>query len=167
MRMADSILEDREKRYNYIRSLIEKYNLPVLCGKINYPGEDKNTKEADFAFLQMKEQVIEVFSKNMVYSEMLHGFDGKSFIAVISMGGAAAKISAVDIEENYSIGRVFDIDVYGLDGAPISRSHIRRKCRKCIICGKPARHCMREHAHDAAEIIEAVNLYINAKDGIP
>ena len=108
--MANNILEDREKRYNRIVELLYKYNLPILCGKINYPGNNKNTKEAQIAFLVLKEYIEQEFKDIIIHSEILKGQDGQSIIGVLKTDPLEAKKRAVYIEERNKIGRIFDID---------------------------------------------------------
>ena len=57
------------------------------------------------------------------------------------------------IEEDHPLGRLFDIDVFEEDGTPISRIKAGQPARKCLICGKEARVCMRERNHSYEELI--------------
>lgn len=158
--LADKILEDREKRYNHIIDLLNAYKLPVLCAKTNYPGTDKNTKEAVFVFNRLCEAITEIYQEEMVYSDILEGADGKSFLAVLGMDGAVAKIAGISIEESHKLGRLFDIDIYQSDGTPIDRRSLKQTARRCILCGNDARWCIKGNHHDIASVIDSINRYI-------
>lgn len=163
--MIDKILEDREKRYNIILELIEKHGLPVLCGKINYPGNNKNTKEAKEAFNMLLKTIEEVFQSYAIDKAITSGYDGNGIILVLNIEPKAAKEKAVAIEENHSIGRIFDIDIYDTDGAPLSREDKGMQPRKCMACGQNARECMKLKRHSLEEILKIVNGIINNYGG--
>jgi holo-ACP synthase CitX len=162
--LANNILEDREKRYNRIVELLYKYNLPILCGKINYPGNNKNTKEAQIAFLVLKEYIEQEFKDIIIHSEILKGQDGQSIIGVLKTDPLEAKKRAVYIEERNKIGRIFDIDIYDNKGYPIERGSVGRDRRSCIICGKDTIECMRTNRHSKEEILSKINSIIMDND---
>lgn len=155
--MLNKILDDREKRYNKILDTISKYDLPVVCGKINYPGPDKNTRESAAAFDILIKLVKERFAPYIAFSETIEGFDGLALIAAVNLNVVRAKEMAFEIEDNNALGRIFDIDVYDLKGCPICRDSIYKDKRKCIVCGKDARECIRLHRHDVSAAVNAVN----------
>lgn len=159
--MIDKILEDREKRYNLVIDMINKYGLPMLCGKLNYPGKDKNTPEANIAFEAMLEAVEKAFEPFFLEKMLDSGFDGNSIIAALKLEPDAAKRMAVRIEEEHTLGRIFDIDIYGIDGVPLSRTDLDLKLRKCIVCGENARECIFLKRHSLEETLTFVNEMIN------
>lgn len=159
--MFDKILEDREKRYNEILYLLEKYKLPVLCGKINYPGNNKNTEEVQKAFELLRKLLKNNFGSTAKHTEINKGLDGPYFSMVLSMDGRKAKKLAVKIEDENALGRIFDIDIYIDEGRPIGRAEIGLQPRKCIICGGDARSCSREKTHGLSEVLDKINNMIN------
>lgn len=158
--MIDKVLIDREKRYYRILELIDKFDLPVLCGKINYPGKDKRTMEAIKAFTILEESLGLRFSEKSVFCEKLDGYDGNSALMVLKEDPLKAKNIAVFIEENHPLGRIFDIDVYVRDGSSIGRESMGKDPRRCIICNGDARICMKRKAHNLKDILEKVNRLI-------
>lgn len=153
------ILEDREKRFLKVLSLYEKFNLPILVGKINYPGNNKNTLEAIFAFNVLYSLLIEKFKKFIIFSEIDEGFDGKSIIIVLNLDKIKAKKMAVEIEENHQLGRIFDIDVYEGEKS-VSRKDLGLNERRCVVCSDDARVCAREGRHTVADVLKAINFII-------
>lgn len=158
--MISDILEDREKRYIEILSLIKLYKLPVICGKINYPGNDKNTPEAQKAFQILKQLLDNKINDMSVYKQMLSGEDGRSILYVINLEPLEAKIIAVKLETDHPLGRIFDIDVYAGEGESIGRENLGIEPRKCIICEKDARICMKAGKHSIQEVLDKVNRLI-------
>jgi holo-ACP synthase len=163
--ISQLILEDREKRYNNILDISRKYDLPVVCGKLNYPGKDKNTIEAYRGFEILLKIIKEKFSMETVFSKELKGFDGRSILAAVDMTPEAIKKITVEIEDNSELGRIFDIDVYLNDGNSIGRDMINKPQRKCIICDEDARICVRSGKHDLNQIINRINEIINNYGG--
>lgn len=155
------ILEDREKRYNYILELLKKYNLPVVCGKVNYPGENKNTIEANRAYEILISIIKEKFKMETVFSAELEGFDGRSILTVIDMLPKDIKYITARIEDGSELGRIFDMDVYINDGTSIGRELIGLPSRKCIICKEDARICVRSGRHSLQETLKRINEIIN------
>lgn len=159
--MINNILRDREKRYCEILSLINKYGLPVICGKINYPGNDKNTLEAQNAFQILQRLLIEKFTENSIHTQILAGDDGSSILIVTSLNPLEAKEISVFLEANNSLGRVFDIDIYVGEGKPIGRENLGMESRRCIICNEDPRICMRTGKHSFQEVVDAINKLIH------
>ena len=156
--LMDRILDDREKRYNEVLNLIDKTGNIVVCGKVNYPGVDKCNPYIQKAFEILKEALLASF-KIDDYA-VLKGYDGPAIIFSSNLKISDTKRTAVKIEEEHPLGRIFDIDVYRADGSPISRTELDFPYRKCIICGKNAKICVRQRAHDINEVIGKINSII-------
>ena len=159
--MINDILDDREKRYYKILSLIDRYKQPVICGKINYPGANKNTQEATKAFNALEKLLIKEFLEKSLYSKTHHGKDGSSLLIVINCGAVKAKEICIDIENKHPLGRVFDIDIYNTKGTPISRTELGHKPRKCVVCDGYGKICTRTQKHTYEEVINRKNELIN------
>ena len=54
-----------------------------------------------------------------------------------------AKRIAVQIEDTHPLGRLFDIDIIDKDGVPVSRDRVGSRPRRCLVCDREARYCMR------------------------
>ena len=77
---------------------------------------------------------------------------GDEWIAAVDADAAAIKELTMEIENRHPFGRLFDIDVIGVDGVKLSRP----RYRKCLICGKQAQECARMRAHSVPQMQEAV-----------
>lgn len=152
--MINNILRDREARYEYILKLIEKYSLPVICGKVNYPGPDKNTSTANKIFNILSNSLFKEFSAYIKFSKLLEGYDGKSLVMVVNLDEIDAKRKAIKLEEESKIGRLYDIDVYSLKGIPLSRKALGFEARKCIICNEEPWLCRRLNKHKLTELLK-------------
>lgn len=155
--MIDSILKSREERYEYILKLIREYRLPVICGKVNYPGANKNTSTADMIFEILSDKLYWKFKESIIFSNLLEGHDGQSLILVVNMDHLTAKKRAAKIEEENRIGRLYDIDVYSLEGLPLSRNELGLKPRKCIICNDNPWICSKLKKHSLSELLAVID----------
>lgn len=63
----------------------------------------------------------------------------------------------ISLEKDHPLGRIFDIDVFDKDYNQIGRSNIGEEPRKCLMCNKDARICMREKNHSYEELIERID----------
>lgn len=145
--IMDLILKDRENRYNRVIELAKKYNKPVVCGKLNYPGPEKNSIASLMAFSQLKSEMNKEFSEFKLHEEDCYGQDGSSFIMVYDGFHEEVKKRAVEIEEHHEIGRIFDIDVYKVTGESLSRTDFELPNRQCLVCENDAKVCSRSASH--------------------
>ena len=77
--------------------------------------------------------------------------------------GMEAQAIAAELEETHPLGRLMDIDVVGAEG-PVSRADIGLAPRRCLLCERDARYCMRAKSHTREELLsrieEIVSMYI-------
>lgn len=72
-----------------------------------------------------------------------------------------AKRIAVQIEDTHPLGRLFDIDIIDKDGVPVSRDRVGSSPRRCLVCNREARYCMRMRWHTQEEIWERINAMVD------
>ncbi|MBZ2174030.1 citrate lyase holo-[acyl-carrier protein] synthase [Schnuerera sp. xch1] len=161
--MIDNIFKAREERYKYILKLIERYRLPIICGKINYPGANKNTSAADKIFNMLLDKLYGEFRESIIFSRLLEGYDGKSLIIIVNVDQLTAKKRVVKIEEENRIGRLYDIDVYSLRGISLSRKELGLQPRKCIICNENPWICRKLNKHKLSELLTEIDNILKDK----
>jgi len=149
------ILEDREARYYLQRDLSEKYSLPIIVVRVNYPG-NKNNKIVNSAFKFINLEL------TYLYKKLINKSEGPVLVGVVNMDPLVLKRLAIDIEENHPLGRMFDIDVYDKSFNQVPRSALGLEPRTCIICGENAHSCIRSLSHTLDEVRDTYNkLFIN------
>ena len=72
-----------------------------------------------------------------------------------------AKRIAVQIEDTHPLGRLLDIDIIDKDGVPVSRDRVGSRPRRCLVCDREARFCMRMRWHTQDEIWERINAMVD------
>lgn len=60
------------------------------------------------------------------------------------------------IEDAHPLGRLFDLDVMASDGAPLPRTAVGASPRRCLLCDREVRYCMRNRSHTTAELLERI-----------
>lgn len=91
------------------------------------------------------------------------GYEGYFLVPGDPIG---VKREAVRIEDTHPLGRFFDLDVLTPDG-PLSRTVTAAPERRCLLCERPARVCMRERRHSVTELLAAIgNSVKNYKESL-
>ncbi len=159
---VESILLDREKRYEFIESLLEDNESIIVTGRLNLPGLFKNTIVSSKGCQILKEYLDKVFSAPATICHEWKGDDGHGYIYQLNRTDLKnfdlidLKKKMVNIEETHFLGRVFDIDVYGPEGLPLSREDIGEPLRKCMVCDAPAKMCIVRKKHRTKEVEEKI-----------
>lgn len=154
---ALDILNAREERVYLIEELIEKYSLPIVCLRINYPGEIKNNDLTFNISRVLREEVLNIFKANITYESFKFTAEGPLLILVVNEDALIVKKKTIELEENHLLGRLGDIDVYDKCGNGISRKDLGYPARKCFICSDMAQNCVRAQKHSIAEVIEFIH----------
>lgn len=155
--MNESILDAREKRWNYKCRLAVETGLTIVSVTLNIPAGCKNDKVfSDAHNIILHRLVSELRLRNFYpYMESLrYGADGpEGCIAVLGDPIEIKKICiGIEMLPGY---RIADIDVMRPDTVAVSRKDIGADDRCCFICDKSARFCIVNKSHIPDEIKEA------------
>jgi holo-ACP synthase len=151
------ILNARENRVYLQESLSEKYKLPSIAIRANYPGLYKNNPVANDITCIMKEEILKIFAEKIKHIEIIDSWEGLVYILFVDEKSLEIKREVVHLEEKHPLGRLVDIDVYRKDGLGISRSELKLQKRKCFICQNDAHVCVRSKAHSLEEILDYIH----------
>ncbi|MCS7232756.1 MAG: citrate lyase holo-[acyl-carrier protein] synthase [Synergistetes bacterium] len=153
MDILESILEGREKRYDLLLKLLERFKRPLLVLTLNYPGVNKINDISRFIFSEALKS-IDIFSFILTIQE--EGPAGFCLIGLLSEDPLQAKLKAVKIEEEHPLGRLFDIDIIDYPFRILSRRDLGFKVRACILCGREASECIIERRHSLSELLTKI-----------
>jgi len=152
MYTAKDILLGRERRIEYQEKLLEKYKMPILVIRVNYPGLNKNNCFSKEIITIMEQIISKIFLHSIRYKIMNTTAEGPILIMCINMKARDIKLEALDIEEKHPLGRCVDIDVYDETGIGVSREDFGIGMRKCFICEDMAHNCVRSKKHSSEEV---------------
>jgi holo-ACP synthase CitX len=161
------LLESRDRRAARQGELLEQFPGRVLmCLTVQLPGPEKrNTlslKIADAGVKAVRESFSPAFEE---LKDLETGFEG---YFIVEGKPLDVKKAAATIEDTHPLGRLFDLDVVCRSEAtschsersegiyPIGRSSIGLPERRCLLCDKPARYCMRAKSHTTEELLTKI-----------
>ena len=159
------ILIAREERVAIQNVLLGQYKVPVISFTMNMAGPVKVTALSRRAFLWGCRQLRLGFVQNKfpVLAEKRRNLPtGDEAYFAIDAPAETVKALCVEIEESSGMGRLYDMDVIGLDGHKLERGAER----PCIVCGKPGRGCASRRVHTAAEVREAADHLLEGSIGL-
>ena len=152
VQIAD-VLRARDARAALQETLIARYNMPVVSFSMNIAGKIKLDAPIRRAFregVQRIESQLKLRGAKILESKQTIEFTGCEQIWAVAADAAKLKLWMSAIEESDALGRLFDIDVIGVDGIKLSRPVQCKRC--CIICGGPVFVCARSRKHTAEEL---------------
>lgn len=157
--MIDSILKAREERYEYIKKLSKKYPSLIIL-KANTPGNDKLRYSSFFLINQLNPVIKKIYKFD--YKILKKGFDGPYYVYAFSdVLPEKIKLELIEIEKNYVLGRLIDLDLY-IYAKTITRSDFDLDLRTCMICNHSAIDCMRNNRHTVNDVLAHIDYQIAA-----
>lgn len=159
----EQLLQSRDERQALQRHLLAcNPGLTLLVATIIMPGPVKRNRYTQIA-AQAAEQAIGVMFGAALVShfsrDLVTGYEGWY---LVKLPAREVKSHACDIEESHPLGRLFDFDVFRPDGKPISRVMLGLPERRCLLCDKEARLCMRSRKHSLPQLQAHIQSLIDA-----
>ncbi|MBP5689582.1 MAG: citrate lyase holo-[acyl-carrier protein] synthase [Bacteroidales bacterium] len=161
MASLEEILRSRDERASRQRELKDSFTGKALLSlTVIVPGPEKRTETSLNVAAAAVSAIRDAF--HIVHEELRDLSTGYEAFFIVPGDDYDAKRKAVEIEETHPFGRLFDIDVIGQEG-PLSRKDVGAEERRCLICGKTARECMRLRTHSPEELTEAVRRIVTRR----
>lgn len=144
----EEVLAQREERMHAIEKVKVSYpQHAVISYQLNVPGPIKNDAQLLFAFEAGLKQIKDA----QLIVDWRENVTGPEAILIHKNDAQATKRAMIQIENNFPLGRLFDLDVAGID-----RKALAIAPRKCLICEEPAHVCSRSRKHDLEEVLEKI-----------
>ncbi|TBW36095.1 citrate lyase holo-[acyl-carrier protein] synthase [Siculibacillus lacustris] len=87
---------------------------------------------------------------------------GFEAIFAVAAEPLAVKRATVALEDGHPLGRLWDIDVTGPDGATLSRRDLGAAPRRCLVCDAPGHACARSQAHPLDQLLTVMEERLDA-----
>ena len=137
----------------------------LLCLTVQLPGPEKRNALSLKIARAAVAAVRETFSPD--YEKLLDletGFEG---FFLLGIPAQELKRRAVTLEDTHPLGRLFDLDVIAssMSSAPpqiVGRDAVGEPPRRCLLCDRPARFCMRARCHTQAELLSEIEKMVKA-----
>lgn len=165
----DELLLSRDLRQETQRKLLQEYkDKTLLCLTVIMPGKEKRNKNSLIVAKAAMQTIESVFQSFIVYKQEKDLQTGFEAYYMIDYEAEQLKKEVCKIEQEHVLGRLFDMDVINNKGIPISRQDIGYSPRKCLICDKDSRFCMRNFTHSQeelqAKISKMIDLYLSSSN---
>lgn len=154
---AEEILQARNARAQRQQELLCQGYPCLVSFTLNIPGAVKQFSLAKRAFREGVYALKQELSAHIIYSNMIEEYTGNEALLCVDLPARQVKQLTVKLEECHPLGRLFDLDVFGENGIPLSRSILGLSVRKCLLCHREAKICSRGRAHK----LETLQLHIS------
>lgn len=154
-----ALLDSREARAARERALLRAYGAPVLVILVNMPGAVKDhpaARRTHAAAMEALKAGLADGGFSVLHEEVHPLPTGPEGYFSVNAPAEELKALCCGLEENHPYGRLFDLDVIGPDGAPLSRRDLGRPGRTCLVCGGPAADCASRQLHALSEVLGAI-----------
>ena len=155
----EQLLQSRDERYARQAALVKAWpGRTLVCLTVVLPGPVKRDARSLKVAEAGKAAVQEVLQP--CYHEMYDletGFEG---YFIVDSPLLDVKKACCEIENEHPLGRLMDLDVLqpvGETVVPVSRDRVGEPPRRCLLCGRPARECMRAHTHSQEKLIHEID----------
>jgi holo-ACP synthase len=157
------ILEAKEKRARVQKELINTFKTTLVSFTLNIPGQEKNSsifKKVHETGICLLEEELHKRNINVVHKTVNDTAAGVEAFLNIDMDSMCVKKITVSIEEKNELGRLFDFDVFTINGEHISRKQIGLLERNCLLCKKNAKICGRSKKHSIDDLLNKIDKII-------
>lgn len=153
--MLNELLQYKENKQAWLEALSRKTAYTPLVLRINVPGQEKKTNEAQ-VLITYGQALLEKLAlyHGWTIEQVTPPFETLEFLAVylLETSPEALKKAVMHLEDENPCGRVFDFDVYDQLGGQLSRAQFGSKARTCYLCDQPAFVCGRAKTHTQREL---------------
>ena len=149
----EDILAAREARVRRQQELLAAWpDAALLCLTVVFPGPVKRDERSVRVGEAGVTAIREAFATAILSEEIRDLETGFEAFFVVDASPEETKLHACAIEDTHPWGRLMDMDVIVDGPRPLSRSAIGLPERRCLLCDRPARECMRARTHTLAEL---------------
>jgi len=132
-----------------VEQMIESYELGVRNDELEVRSDELGVRSDELGIR---------FGGRLIERDLETGYEA---YLITDLPLLEAKRIAVQIEDTHHLGRLFDIDIIDKDGVPVSRDRVGSSPRRCLVCDREARYCMRMRWHTQEEIWERINAMVD------
>lgn len=161
----EEVLKDRENRVHFQKELCNLYpNQTLIVLKVNMPGPIKNNEFVENLLLIGKTLLTcKLYDTNNIikYEKTISTKCGISYFVVVDNCEILdIKSITIDLEDNETIGRLLDIDVF-INNTSVSREQLKVGTRSCYLCSKSAKDCGRNRTHTVEQLLKHMIKVVN------
>ena len=147
------LLAARDARAALERDLIARHaDCTLVVLTVVVPGAEKRTEASLLvarAACAALDKLLAAHCRHRLERDLATGFEA---YWLVDLPQLEAKRRTVELEDTHPLGRLFDADVILPGGRPLSRTELGAPPRRCLLCDREARFCMRNGSHTREEL---------------
>lgn len=151
------LLESRDARRDLqLRLLADNPGHTLAVGTVIVPG---NIKRNDDSLIIAQAMIKAIEMSDAMLTPCIVRDLPTGFEAYYTSPLSPDKVKTItsEIENTHPLGRMMDIDIFTTDGTQVSRTGQGDAPRRCLLCGKDARICMRAFSHTQEELLAEIH----------
>ncbi|MBK1687969.1 citrate lyase holo-[acyl-carrier protein] synthase [Rubrivivax gelatinosus] len=155
----EQMLAAREERVRSQQAALAAHGLPLLSLTLVAPGPVKDSaalREVFCVALARLEALCRERGWRVAACRAWRQVTGCEALLAIDADAVQLKRAAVALEDTHALGRLWDLDVLGLDGRSLSRTALGLAPRRCLVCDEAAHACARSRAHPLEQLQAAI-----------
>ncbi len=158
------LLTSRDARQARQQHWLKQHQATLISFTVVIPGPVKDSQLARKIFnqgLYALQQAIQCRQWVVLAQDSFAFNTGPESLIAISAEAEQVKALMIEIEQEFAIGRLWDFDVFNLQGQLLSRSQLNLAARTCLVCDNAAKICARQRTHSLAEIFNKIEVLAN------
>ena len=158
----DALLLSRDNRHTLQQRLLQQHpGSTLVCLTVVMPGSVKRNLYSVVTAQAALTALLDRLGNHVRATQARDLVTGYEAYLITDLPALEAKRVTCDIEDSHPLGRLFDIDVMGANGAPIPRQAVGGEPRRCLLCDNEARWCMRNRSHSQEELMAHIQKLID------
>ena len=159
----DELLASREERQARQLELLQRHpGATLVCLTVIMPGPVKRDIRSLVVAQAALDALLARFGGELKEIRTRDLPTGYEAYLLVSCSPEEAKRAVFLMEDTHPLGRMFDMDVLEATGRALSRTELGLEARRCLLCGREARWCMRNHTHTREELLAEIDRRIAA-----
>ena len=155
----EQLLQSRDARVAFQQKLLkENPDASLLCFTVQLPGPEKRNAVSLKIAKAGLEALQQLFPGCLASEKDLE--TGYEAYFLVPMEPTEVKRITCRLEAGHPLGRLMDLDVLGPMGA-VSRASLGLEPRKCLLCDREVRYCMRARNHTTEELLARITKMVN------
>src|SRR5579863_883158 len=159
-----ALLTAREDRAARQGAALHRFGKPLLSITVVMPGPLKDGQISrsvmELALMDV-DRLVKARHWKVLSREVLWPESGPEAIYSLDVDPQVLKLSAIELEEQHAIGRLWDLDVIAPGGGGVSRRSLGKPPRTCLLCNGPAHECGRSRRHPLPELLKLIRQIVH------
>lgn len=153
----DLLLKSRDARAAHQKELLGLYpGTSLVCLTVQLPGPVKRDIHSLLVGGAGLEALLNLYGSVLRHVQVRDLETGYEAYLLVPLPAPMVKRQCCRIEDTHPLGRLMDVDVLSSEG-PVSRESLGIAPRKCLLCDREVRYCMRARTHTLAELLERIH----------